>query len=435
MAVSRPLLLALIGVLLAAATFVASRNAREATGGDPTPAAKQAKAPSQVTLAPPGSVKSGAFRLTAQIDARGAPRDKSVSVDANGRFQSRGRTEVPAFETRMALRSESQRIRAGAISTGRRGFVIDGGKARELPGRLWSELRSVRTEAPRGGGEPAKPAGLLGPGTDGAVKDFKAKGSGSAGGVASDHYSGTLEPVKLFAALERFAGTSGAALPAGIQQQIAQAVPEVKVDFWVGRKDRIMRRFAADARIKLPESMRQRNPGTKHVDVKLDLELSRVNEPQTVTTPRAAGDLGDRRGDHLSIGTGVLAAGLATIDAPPGAASAGPRRGGARRVPSRPPPAFERAVARGRPLALFVYQPGADDDRRTAEAVAALRRRHVLVFRDRIGNVGRYAQVLQSVNVTQAPSVVIIGPGRKARLVEGFVDPETLAQELVDTTR
>ncbi|HEX2233736.1 MAG TPA: hypothetical protein VHG69_10270 [Thermoleophilaceae bacterium] len=96
-------------------------------------------------------------------------------------------------------------------------------------------------------------------------------------------------------------------------------------------------------------------------------------------------------------------------------------------------PAVRRAIKNNRLVVLFLYQRGGSDDHRVAESVNSLRRHtKAAVFRDRIANLGKYGQIATSVGVTRAPSIVIIGKGRRGRLIEGYVDPDTLAQRVAD---
>jgi len=58
------------------------------------------------------------------------------------------------------------------------------------------------------------------------------------------------------------------------------------------------------------------------------------------------------------------------------------------------------------------------------------------VFSDRIENVARYRRIVGNLDVSQAPSVVIVPPRRsQARLLEGFVDEGSLRQQLLDALR
>jgi hypothetical protein len=107
----------------------------------------------------------------------------------------------------------------------------------------------------------------------------------------------------------------------------------------------------------------------------------------------------------------------------------------ARQEHARPlakPAAVAHAVSRGRVVVLAFFQPGADD-RASAAAVAALRGRHMaVVVTDRIGNVAHYGPLVEGIGIDQAPAIVIVDRQRRARLIEGYVDPETLAQEVSD---
>ena len=92
-----------------------------------------------------------------------------------------------------------------------------------------------------------------------------------------------------------------------------------------------------------------------------------------------------------------------------------------------------RALDARRQIVLFFYKPGSADDRATARAVADLRgRRGLAVFTDPIGRLARYRGVIGELGISQAPAVVIVGRDRSARVIEGYVDPATLAQDVAD---
>ena len=121
-----------------------------------------------------------------------------------------------------------------------------------------------------------------------------------------------------------------------------------------------------------------------------------------------------------------------------GDGSAKPPRSPAKRrpavaVPTGMPAGVRRALAGKRTVVLFFFQRGSADDAATARAVASLRgRRGAQVFSAPISRLADYQAVIGGLGVTQAPSVVIVGRDRAARLIEGFVDAETLAQQVAD---
>jgi hypothetical protein len=97
------------------------------------------------------------------------------------------------------------------------------------------------------------------------------------------------------------------------------------------------------------------------------------------------------------------------------------------------PLAVARALRARRTVVIFLRGSDSADDRATARAVGGLRGRPgVAVFADRIGRLGRYRAVVGDLGIAQAPAVVIVGRGRSARVVEGYIDPTTLAQDVAD---
>jgi hypothetical protein len=87
--------------------------------------------------------------------------------------------------------------------------------------------------------------------------------------------------------------------------------------------------------------------------------------------------------------------------------------------PSRP---LVRALAGGKVVVLLVAGRRAADDRAAREAVAGVDRRggRVLVRVVAPRHVGRYEAITRDVAVTQAPTLLVVGPDRRARAITGF---------------
>jgi hypothetical protein len=87
-------------------------------------------------------------------------------------------------------------------------------------------------------------------------------------------------------------------------------------------------------------------------------------------------------------------------------------------------------------VVLFFSRPGAADDTGARSAVRKLRGvKGVQVFTPRFEDLENYKPILAGVGVSQVPSIVIAKPGRKAKLIEGFVDRQTLRQQVEDSLR
>jgi hypothetical protein len=59
----------------------------------------------------------------------------------------------------------------------------------------------------------------------------------------------------------------------------------------------------------------------------------------------------------------------------------------------------------------------------------------VQVFDASLDEVAAYRPMLSSVGISQIPSTVIVRPGKKAILLQGFVDAGTLRQNVADALR
>jgi len=91
-----------------------------------------------------------------------------------------------------------------------------------------------------------------------------------------------------------------------------------------------------------------------------------------------------------------------------------------------------KAMAKRDTLVLLFSQTGADDAA-TRSSVRALRgERKVAVFIEDLKHLSDYRRIVSGLNITEAPSVVLVGPDRQARLVEGFVDEGSLRQHVRD---
>jgi hypothetical protein len=101
------------------------------------------------------------------------------------------------------------------------------------------------------------------------------------------------------------------------------------------------------------------------------------------------------------------------------------------------PVTVAKAFAQNKVVVLYFGGTGADDAL-TAESVRALKAdpgRGVAVFMDKLSNLADYRRVVEGLDVSQAPSIVIVDRDKKARLFEGFIDAGSLRQSVADVTR
>lgn len=96
-----------------------------------------------------------------------------------------------------------------------------------------------------------------------------------------------------------------------------------------------------------------------------------------------------------------------------------------------------QAFAKHQIVVLYFGARGADDSA-TAASVKELKAstgKGVAVFMDRITNLADYRRVVQGLDVSQAPSIVIVDRSRKGTLLEGYIDAGSLRQAVADVAR
>ena len=95
-----------------------------------------------------------------------------------------------------------------------------------------------------------------------------------------------------------------------------------------------------------------------------------------------------------------------------------------------------KALGQNDVVVLFFTRPGAADDTGARSAVRSLRGTDgVQIFSPRFQDLEDYRPVLAGAGVSQVPSIVIAKPGRKAQVVEGYVDRQSLRQQVEDALR
>jgi hypothetical protein len=93
-------------------------------------------------------------------------------------------------------------------------------------------------------------------------------------------------------------------------------------------------------------------------------------------------------------------------------------------------------AAGDRVVVLFFSKTGAADDTGTRSAVRSIRgMKGVAVYSPNFDDLSDYRPVLAGTGVSQVPSIVIVKPGQKAELFEGYVDAKSLRQQVTDALR
>jgi hypothetical protein len=428
MAISRPFLLALLGVALLGATVFAVSNARNAATDEPVSAAKQAanQATPAPAPAPPASpeqllqsaftnddLKSGKFDARLSFTSLG---DRNV-LQASGVFEDNGPKAMPEVDVKVHARVASMKLNetVGFVTTGDRAWFTRGATGYAVPQELWSQVIKARESGSPAPAPADKKASVkLDPKS--WLTNVKDEGEQQVGGVQATHISAQVDSAK---AVTQVAKAMGGQVPLpNAQQRLRQSgLKNGELDVWVG-EDNILRRVTL--------SLSGKGDGGRPVDASLSLELSGVNQPQTAVKP-AKVKRGMPGGLLGQFANGALASSATSLGLDPAELHIGaPVTNSHLKA--------ERAVADNKKVVIFFKNPRALDDEAVADSVRSLDRRtnNVVVLSDDLRNVDRYGKLLENLGVSQAPAIVVIGRSGKANLYEGYIDADSLVQVVAD---
>jgi hypothetical protein len=429
MALSRPLLLALLGVALLGATVFAVQNARDKAADDPAPVAQQTADPasaaaqsapeSSVSAAPeellragltPDALESAAFDGVLSFSSRG---ERNV-IKTSGAFETGSAKEMPKVDVQLSLRVKSMKLNAtgGFVTTGDRAWFTRGDTGYAVPQEAWSKIVKARES----GAAPAADAPKVNVDPTGWLRNVKSEGTEQMDGAQVTHVSGDVNSAKAITDLAK-AMSETSPLPNAEQRLRQGGLTDGHLDAWVG-DDKIVRRVSLE--------MSGKGDGGRRVNAAFDLTLSGVNKPQDIARPAkvkntlpsgafgqfATGFVGGL-GNQVGVTPDDLRLGVPNTNAHVKA---------------------ERAVADNRKVVIFFENPKGFDDRAVERSVQALDRRtkSVVVLTDDVRNADRYESLLEDLGVNQAPAIVVIGRSGKASLIEGYIDADSLVQVVAD---
>jgi hypothetical protein len=427
MALSRPLLLALLGVALLGATVFAVQNARNGGADDAAPVAQKAadsgSAPAPSTpeqsspTGPqellragltPDALESASFDGSLSFSSRG---ERNV-IRTSGAFELGGAKEMPKVDVQVSLDVAGFDGRGGFVTTGDRAWLTQGGTGYAVPQEAWSQIVKARER----GAAPAAEASNLDLDPSSWLRNVKSEGTEQMDGVQVTHVSGDVNSVKAITDVFKATGRIGQ-VPANADERLAKVVSDGHLDAWVG-DDKIVRRVSLE--------FSGKGNGGRRVDAAFDLQLSGVNKPQSITRPAKVKN-GLPSGQFGQLATGFVGG----LGSQVGVTRDELRLG----VPNTNAHVkAERAVADKRKVVIFFENHRGLDDRAVEASVRSLDRRtkNVVVLTDDVRNVDRYGSMVEDLGVNQAPAIVVIGRSGKASLIEGFIDADSLVQVVAD---
>lgn len=246
-------------------------------------------------------VKSAAIDLSFRLEGKGSPQlDKPVTLKLTGPFESQGEQKLPKFDLEVQASASGQSFNAGAVSTGRAGFVKFQGTNYALDENTFGMFRTAFENAQKTGSKDSDDSpGLATLGIDPTkwLKDLKHEGEENVGGADTDHLSAEIDVSALLTDLNSLFGKAkdlglGAGqnvpteIPADARRQIEQAVKEAKFDVWSGTDDRILRKLQLKLAFDVPKEARGDTGGLESGTIDLSFELGNLNGKQKIEAPK-----------------------------------------------------------------------------------------------------------------------------------------------------
>jgi hypothetical protein len=281
----------------------------------------------QQTFGEDKDINSGRLDVNLRLDANGLAQLKGpVSARLAGPFVNPDSDELPRFDFEADLNAGGQSIRAGATSTGDKGFISFQGQAYQLSDELYQQFKTGYAQEAKKSSADKDGVSFKSLGIDPQswLTDPKSEGTDDVGGAKTIHISTGIDVPKLLedvnrilARAEKIQGDKARQLTEAERKQISDAIKDAKLDLWTGEKDKILRRLNVKLQFEVPEASRQQANGLTSGTISFDLGLGGINDEQTIRTPENAKPLEQLIGSLSGQGSGSAG----SSDAPPGSSS------------------------------------------------------------------------------------------------------------------
>jgi hypothetical protein len=272
------------------------------------------------------SPRSGKFTMNMRVQVSGkaaAQFGGAANIRMTGAFQSVDKGRTPAVAVDASATAGGQDIRFGVTVVQNRGFIKFGNSYYELPQQELQRVLNQRAARAK----QQDVAALLGIDPRNWLEDTKDEGAATVDGVSTRHVSAKVNASRLtediLTAARRADPSSAAGLSGDQLDQFRSAIKDASLDAYVGKSDDILRKLTLHARVASDDGSG---------DIDLDLLVTDVNAPQTISAPPSAKPFSALQGAMSSGGLGALAgatsvAGRSAPSQPPSSPAPAPSPG------------------------------------------------------------------------------------------------------------
>jgi len=255
-------------------------------------------------------VKSGNLDLSLKIEAQGGDSQVQgpVSISLTGPFQAQDQGKLPKFKLDAAFEGAGQSIKAGATSTGDKGYLSFQGTDYVVEDQVFEQFKAGFEQAQKQGSDQKQSFASLGMDPRKWLTNPKNEGDSKVGGDDTIKITGGIDVSKLLDDVNNALGKASALglggagqVPEKLTEQqksaVVDAVKDPRVEIYTGKEDTILRRLVVNLGI---DDKASGSNGT----VGFDVSITGLNEEQDIAEPADAKPFKDLLGQLGGLGLG-----------------------------------------------------------------------------------------------------------------------------------
>jgi hypothetical protein len=255
-------------------------------------------------------VKSGNLDLALKVEAQGGESQVQgpVSISLSGPFQAQDEGKLPKFKLEAAFEGAGQSIKAGATSTGDKGYLSFQGTDYVVEDRVFDQFKAGFEQAQKQGSDQKQSFASLGMDPRKWLTDPKNAGDSKVGDDDTIKITGGIDVSKLLDDINNALGKAAALGLGGAGQvpeklteqqkrEVTEAVKDPRVEIYTGKEDTILRRLVVNLGIDDKASGSSGRVG-------FDVSITDLNEDQDIAEPADAKPFKDLLGQLGGLGLG-----------------------------------------------------------------------------------------------------------------------------------
>ncbi len=257
------------------------------------------------TFSSPKQIESANVNMSLSLGPVGSSdASKSLALHLSGPFENVGSSseaqtsQLPRFALQVGLSTGGHTLPVGATSVGSALYVEIAGTWFSTPAATYTAIEQAYAQATKHASSAKVRSTFASLGIEPGhwLSDPVEVGTTTIDGVETIHLTATIDVPGFLNDVSKFSqagsalglgsATPGSSLftPSAIGE-LSKAVKVAHVDIYTGKSDHLLRRLELQATVLANSQTRSILSGLSSAEVKLLLELSNINKPQTITAP------------------------------------------------------------------------------------------------------------------------------------------------------